>query len=147
MTDLESPMEIENFIRSNGDIPQSNYFVAEKSWKPSLQLRGSNSYIWTYFSRKPYLLIFTEKELILHNYWGKSNDKNRHIPLREIKNFDIEILTPFNEYCLSFEHEKKFYFYIKSKENILDKISDSEEFSLKNFNSLIEKNFFGLLNS
>lgn len=145
MTELESPLEIEKFIRSNGDMPKSNYFVAEKSWRPSLQLRGSGTYIWSYFSRKPYLLIFTEKELILHNYWGELKDKNRHIPLKEINNFYIEKLTPFNEYCLSFECEKKFYFYITSKESILDKISDDEDFSLKNFNSLIEKNFFGLL--
>lgn len=38
---METKENIEELIRNLGEIPNSNYFIAEKSWRPTLQLRGS----------------------------------------------------------------------------------------------------------
>ncbi|MBO0438685.1 hypothetical protein [Vagococcus fluvialis] len=143
---MESINEIESFIRDRGCIPNSNYFVAEKSWRPSLQLRGSGSHIWTIFSRKPHLLIFTEQELIIYNYFEKKiATKIISIPLSLIKNFSIEKLTPFKEYCLSFEYGRSYYFYIESKDSFFNQMSTEYNFSLNNFYSLLNNNFHDLL--
>lgn len=143
---MESINEIEAFIRDRGSTPNSNYFVAEKSWRPSLQLRGDGSHMWTIFSRKPHLLIFTDNELILHDYWKKgTSDKTTYISLSQVKNFNIEKLTPFNEYCLSFDYKRRYYFYIESKDSFFNQMSVEYDFSLNNFYSLLENNFHGLL--
>ena len=138
--DMESIYGIEVFLRSIGVKPDSNYFMAEKSWRPTLQLRGSRASMWTYFSRKPYLLIVTDKELVLYDYLAKDQaNQIAFIPFKELRQFEIEKLTPFKEYCLSFEYGKKYYFYIESE--VIGEI----EFSCVNFHHLLDKKFNGLI--
>ena len=140
MRDMESRFGIERFLRSIGIKSESNYFMAEKSWRPTLQLRGSGASMWTYFSRKPYLLIVTDKELVLYDYLAKNQESQIiFITFKELQQFEIEKLTPFKEYCLSFEYGKKYYFYIESE--VIGEI----EFSCVNFHHLLDKKFNGLI--
>lgn len=135
----------EKYIRSLGYIPNHNYFIADKSWRPTLQLRGSNAYIWTYFSRRSHLLIFTEDYLIISNHIVSTKEKIEKIPLNKIQNFNIEKLTPYKEFCISFEYIKKYYFYIDSNESFLDSLCDELSYSQLNFNLLLQNNFNGLI--
>lgn len=142
MDNMETIVEIEAFIHEIGEKSNQNYFIAEKSWRPEFQLRGNGASLWSFFSRKPHLLIFTSDKLVIFDYESKkSEDKISHIPIKEIQYFQIEKLTPFLEYCISFTVDKKYYFYIDSIESLFN----STEFSYQNFRHLYSKKFNGLL--
>lgn len=124
---METKENIEELIRNLGEIPSSNYFIAEKSWRPTLQLRGSGAYLWEYFSRKSYLLIFTKDQLILYDLVKQSLDGITYIPFDKMIDFSVEKLTPFPEYCLSFKYNKMYYFYIESDQTCLERTFNTEQ--------------------
>lgn len=143
MTKEEEHLEIKTFIQSLGYYPNHNYFIAEKSFRPTFQLRGVNQSLWSVFFRKPYILAFTEKEIIMINYWHK-NKATTIIPHNKLTNFNIEELSLNSEYCLSFNYFKPFYFYIEHPDSFYNQLSTDYDYSLSNFQRLIQKKFYGI---
>ncbi|HCM88847.1 MULTISPECIES: hypothetical protein [Vagococcus] len=144
MTKEEEHQEIKRFIQSLGYYPNHNYFITEKSIRPTLQLRGESTSFWSVLFRKMYLLVFTETELILINYWHK-NKQVTIIPHQKINNFELENLFPFSEICLSFDYLKPFYFYVEHPDSFYHQLLTDYDFSRDNFQSLYQKKFYGLL--
>lgn len=142
---LELVEDIERFIKEQlKDVPNSNYLIVEKSWRPTLQIRGDKT--WTSLFRQPFLLIFTSSKLFLYQYLHNDSMALSTINYETIKVFEVEKLTPFNEYCISFISDKKYYFYLDSGEAFLDYFDTTEDFSLANLKYLLAKNFYGLIN-
>lgn len=77
------------------------------------------------------------------NYWHK-NKATTIIPHSKITNFDIEELFPNSEYCLSFNYFKPFYFYIEHSDSFYNQLSTDYDYSLSNFQRLIQKKFYGI---
>ena len=138
-------LDNEKFIRSLGYLPTHNYFIADKSWRPTLQLRGSGSDTWSLFTRQPHLLIFTKDTLIISKQPVSSEEQAIKIPTDQILNFDVEKLTPYKEFCISFEYKKKYYFYIDSGDSFLDSLFNELSYSQLNFYLLLQNNFNGLI--
>lgn len=142
-SNLSEKQEYENCIRSLGIVPNHNYLVLWRGPTPTLYTIFRTNPTYRVLGNKLYLLIFTNQNIIFKNIDPDSNNsKIMTIKHDDVTNFTVHDLV-FNYYtCISFETNKKYYFYID-----VNSVFSSEEsnYSTVNFNLLLENNFYGLL--
>lgn len=137
----EEKNEIEETIRQYDGIPNHNYFFAERSIHPVLQLRGNS--VYNYIARKPYWVAILDKDILINKCWEKHPKKRiKRVPMEAIRDFDVERLSPFNEYCISFKYDKMYYFYVADEAN---EDFRAQSYSWINVDLLLGRKFNGLL--
>ncbi len=147
MEELAEKRNVESWLKAQGIQVNHNYMFVERSIRPTFQLRGDNSSPWALLMRKPYLFVITSDEIILQTQGDYLAEKESWLRFssKEVKEIDIEKLTPFHEYCLSFKADKRYYFYLNSETSFLEKQFSEKSISLINFEWLLEQSFYGWL--
>lgn len=136
--------QVKELLEDSSIIINHNYFRAEKGVQPILHRILSFSMIYLGNIMKFYYLTFTSDHLILFNIDGLNDKIEDHIfriKYADIENFAVNKI--FIDYCIQFKYDsKQYYFYIDADGgyNITDLTA-----SQRNFQSLKEKDFMGLL--
>lgn len=138
--------KIKKFVTCCGYVPAQNYLYVYEKDSPITEVDHSlNVSAETLLANRPYLLVFTKKELIIKKMpsWKKFTEKNfkeniLRIPTDSIKDLSANLYD--SKYYLSYECEGENYQFFIPK-----RINKSMKFSVNNYFHLLEERFFGLL--